>query len=343
MKKLMVQSFLGRAGPALLGAAVFMLSLLTFGLVFGVSTPDEYPREIIGALIGTLMAAVITTLLLRYQTAGEEIREKNVEVFKRKVDAYQGFIEQSLLHLEDWTLTQEESQSLRRSVYSMSLISSTKTVENVIQFLRGHLLGEGHGDIHDVVNAFREELSLEALDETAHLNMEAIDAKLRGETDADKATLSREYLEQIGNSIIDVLRQRDPELFNAVDVADISGSLDGAQSCMTMTSGIELIVHLPYRTSEEPEVLSGFIDFEGLPRPRRTLFKKQALALGFLNEAEDPTSVDFLLDPGLDGVPGGLSEGRPVWTLAELAKAVTVLEKEALGPGRRPKGRGHRD
>lgn len=95
---------LAYATIVLIAAATF----LTFNVLFSASTDGDYPREILAALVGTLMAAVITTLLLRHQSAGEEAKERNVEVFKQKIAAYDSFIESSLDFLADRELTAEE-------------------------------------------------------------------------------------------------------------------------------------------------------------------------------------------------------------------------------------------
>ena len=69
-------------------------------------------------------------MLLRSQTQGEELKERNVEVFPKKVEAYEAFVELSLKLLDDHALCDDEARQLRRSVYKLSLFSSEDTVRN---------------------------------------------------------------------------------------------------------------------------------------------------------------------------------------------------------------------
>lgn len=224
-------------GNAVPYAAIVLIALsafLTFNILFSASTADEYPREILAALIGTLMAGVITTLLLRQQSAGEELKERNVEVFRRKVDAYGAFIDLSLRHLREG-LTDVEADELRREVFRISLVSSAETVEVVTAYVRAHTLRDSEIEMSEVIAAFRKELKLDPLDENAFNDMSPIDAKLRGDINHASTSAHCKQLGERQSALLDALLARDAQLLEGLEIFKPTGSSNGAAASLYRT------------------------------------------------------------------------------------------------------------
>ncbi|MES0190980.1 hypothetical protein [Mesorhizobium sp. LSJC264A00] len=155
---------------------IALMSFLIFYVLFQASSDQNYFREIIAALIGTLLTVTITTMLLKYQTSGEEVKERNVEVFRKKVEIYDEFLALAIDSINDNKIGEEEARELRKKVYHLSLFSSEETVELVVQFLRAHLLEDvDQIEIIDLVSAFRKDLNLEFVDELTGSGLSAVD------------------------------------------------------------------------------------------------------------------------------------------------------------------------
>ena len=113
---------------ALIIAAIFAMSVVTFYVLFNAASKIEYFKEIVAALIGTLLTAVITTLLLKSQTSSEEGREKNVELFKHKFDAYSTFLELASRHTSDRNMSSDEASQLLSIFHRIRLLRDRKSV-----------------------------------------------------------------------------------------------------------------------------------------------------------------------------------------------------------------------
>lgn len=133
-----------------------IVSFLTFYVLFNQVTADDYMREIIAALIATILTVTITTLLLKSQTESEEAKERNVEILRRKIDSYNVFIDLIIDTMDQDEVTEDEAKAIRKQVYHLSLFSAPDTVQEVVLFVRGHLLGDvEETSFTDVVQAFR--------------------------------------------------------------------------------------------------------------------------------------------------------------------------------------------
>lgn len=322
-------------------AAIVLVALsafLTFNILFSASTADEYPREILAALVGTLMAGVITTLLLRQQSTGEELKERNVEVFRRKVDAYGAFIDLSLRHVRDG-LTDVEADDLRREVFRISLVSSAETVGVVTAYVRAHTLRDSETEMSEVIAAFRKELKLDPLDENAFDDMSAIDAKLRGDINRDTTSAHCEQLAERQSTLLDALLKRDAQLFEGLEVLEPAGTSNGAQANLYRSEGISYTLPIEYGSDASVEAIDGWADFSELAP--KLLMKAKAVASqqGFEQDEDNLDMPGFLADLRPDAVPRKTTEGRRVWSLGELADAIVKIERAVQVAGSQQRNR----
>lgn len=71
------------------GAIVIAFLIFIAGMVaFFIWQPSEIPSQIVGALFGVLVSAVVTMLLLSAQTRSEEEHEVSGKIFDKKTEAY---------------------------------------------------------------------------------------------------------------------------------------------------------------------------------------------------------------------------------------------------------------
>lgn len=307
-------------------AAIFLFSILTFNILFDASSPDDYPREVLAALIGTIMAAVVTTLLLNQQSVGEELKERNVEVFRKKIAAYENFIDRSLLHAEDG-LSDDEVRELRRSIYSMALVSSADTVGVLIDYVRTHHVGDRDGEIADVIGAFRKELGLDQLESSTLDDLLAIEAKLAGEVDAPRVRIAAAALDRIAKRISAAIESTAPGLLEDAEFSEPFGQENGTAIILILPSGMTCYLWTPYQ-SVDPSLVDGQIDFEDVPQRLKKSVRAALARLPLQLDPGEPDSAVFALAVAADD---RADDRARALTPEGLANALVELELAAKG------------
>ena len=317
-------------------SVIFLLTYLMFSTLFNSTGSDTYYREIIAALIGTILAAVITTMLLSSQTRGEELKERNVEVFRKKVDAYESFLDQALKFTEDWELSDEEVFALRRSLYRLSLFSSERTISTVTEFIRGQYMNDKDTGLEDVISAFRKELSLQNVSEVASWDMQGVETILRG---ADRKSFEavRTRLKECRDSIEKKISDINPDLFRGFESSDIEGTGNGFSFSFTTASKISYVLSLDHSDDpNSPSFVWACIETSDLPRRIGENVVRAAVALGLQDNDDEATPLalhnpTLLLDLHPIASSGRSVDGQLIWTLDEFAGAVISIEREVLG------------
>lgn len=97
---------------------IFIFSILGLGgaIAFGIIQLGDLPSQFYGALVGTVITAIITILLLQGQTQTEENKERNVKVFEKKSEVFNNFIEELWKVWEDRSVSLEELNELLKLV-----------------------------------------------------------------------------------------------------------------------------------------------------------------------------------------------------------------------------------
>jgi hypothetical protein len=73
----------------LMAIALAVALYFLFGLFLGPNSPD-YANAIAAAFMGALVTVVITMVLLNRQSEAELLKERNVEVLRKKIEIYDG-------------------------------------------------------------------------------------------------------------------------------------------------------------------------------------------------------------------------------------------------------------
>lgn len=117
----------------LLLAVIFCLIATTFK-IFSI---DELPVNFIAALLEAVVAAIITASLLSGQSSAEEVKERNVEVFKKKSDIFQNYISIVWKAWEDHKVDAVEYGNLTGLYYRELMLymteDSTKKIGGVLK------------------------------------------------------------------------------------------------------------------------------------------------------------------------------------------------------------------
>ena len=330
------------AGWFLLMGGLALLTFVTFNILFAASRADDYPREVIAALIGTIMAAVITQILLRQQSKGVEARERSVEVFRRKINTYDAFIEQALSHLEDDELSDKEAHALRRKIYNIALLGSSETVGTVTSYVRATVLQDDetgiYADIYNVVEAFRLELGLDKLegDDGSPLDeMRMIDDFLNGRIDSVRARQSLLNLSAFRDKVFEALIQNGTTLFEGMDRPDMIPSNDGAHFGIERRPGTAFGINAPYAEDGADGPYFGYFSFEEMPPREQTRLKQVALNRNFFEDNDNVGFVTFCVMN--DDVELPTIEDHPILTVAQFIDAIIEIERSTDKCGLRPR------
>lgn len=87
------------------GIIIFSILGLGGAIAFRIMDIGDLPSQFYGALVGTVITAVITVFLLQGQTANEEQRERSLKVFEKKQDVYHEFLNNLKQIIQDGEIT----------------------------------------------------------------------------------------------------------------------------------------------------------------------------------------------------------------------------------------------
>jgi len=114
---------------------VLAVSCFVFFRSFYAAQLSGYAGEILAALIGVIFTATVMTMLLTFQSRGEEIKERNVEIFRAKLTLYKEFVESVLRIVEDGKVDKAEVAELRQWFFRLSLVAGRDVLEKVGRFI----------------------------------------------------------------------------------------------------------------------------------------------------------------------------------------------------------------
>ena len=113
---------------------ICIMLLVVFILIATVSGAWPGPGasgQILSALAGAVVAAMITLFLLLGQTSSEEKKERNSKVFEEKLKIYQDFLESLNDVLEDGVVTPEEALKLKFKISMIALHTNSQRINTI--------------------------------------------------------------------------------------------------------------------------------------------------------------------------------------------------------------------
>jgi hypothetical protein len=133
-RNLGVRKMMSRTGPLLLIIVAVSISVFLFFRTFSVHDFPPFAKEVMAALLGSVLTITITAVLLRYQTTSEMNRDKSVAVFQEKLKMYEGFCSLLSEIARDGRLKEDEEQALRPWAMRLSLVSGQEVSKAVDHF-----------------------------------------------------------------------------------------------------------------------------------------------------------------------------------------------------------------
>ena len=124
---------------AILVVAILVVIACFFAVYLRLFTGKELWYEMFAAILGVIITAIITVLLLKGQTENEEKLEKSVKIFEYKQKVYHAFIEKIHDIVKDGEITIngniDELKELIFQLGYMQMHASPETMDKVL----GHL------------------------------------------------------------------------------------------------------------------------------------------------------------------------------------------------------------
>lgn len=131
--------------------SVIVILIISFSLIFLITSVlfkvygiDGILAQLIGALLGTIITAIVTLLLLGVQSDKEFEQDKASEVFVKKQEVYHRFLEELEKITEDGKITIDENQDeLQKLIFQLGLLqmhADKKVAEDITAYV-GEIIG----------------------------------------------------------------------------------------------------------------------------------------------------------------------------------------------------------
>jgi len=111
------------------------VSVFVFLKGFFQSAQSTYTQEILSACLGTMMVAVITTILLKAQSSTEVQRDKSLGIFQHKLHLYSSFLDFVYDMIQDGRIEQSELNALAKWLTRIALVADALTLMEVTHFV----------------------------------------------------------------------------------------------------------------------------------------------------------------------------------------------------------------
>lgn len=124
---------------------VFTIMVLAFAVFFRVFTVYELPGQLLAAIIGVAITAVITQILLKGQGSQEMLQNRNAKIFEEKLTIYKDFLQKLCDVVKDQHIDDTEEIELQFQVANIAMHTSTESIEAI------------SGNVKDIVLKIKEE------------------------------------------------------------------------------------------------------------------------------------------------------------------------------------------
>lgn len=119
---------------------LIVLLFLVMGVVFilfHLFSTRDFSYEICCALIGTIITAVITVFLLQGQSSSDEKKDKNIKIYKNKLEVYSEYVRQMWeTIIDDEKLEDEEWNNLRVQTFGKLIFYlDADAIQNLTQYV----------------------------------------------------------------------------------------------------------------------------------------------------------------------------------------------------------------
>lgn len=141
---------------------LFLIFLAT-AIVFKLFALEIFPSQFYGALIGVVITALITMLLLEGQSASEKERRKDVKIFEQRIRVYSKFTDKMWTMLDDNVISNEKLKELQKICF-----------RKLVFYLNREQINEIHKQISDI-DSESEDSAQHAVAEITHILQNSLD------------------------------------------------------------------------------------------------------------------------------------------------------------------------
>lgn len=133
MKKTKFKFFKGNAffGTLLLGSVLLLLLFIGVATISGAWPGSDISAQILSALAGAVVTAIITMFLLLGQTFNEEKKERNSKIFEEKLRIYNEFLQKLCSVVKDMKIEKSEEIELEFQVAQIAMHTSSKSIKEI--------------------------------------------------------------------------------------------------------------------------------------------------------------------------------------------------------------------
>ena len=151
----------------LIGCLILLALFVGVATLSGSWPGSDASSQILSALAGAVVAAIITLFLLLGQTSSEEKKERNTKVFEKKLEIYQEFLQCLYEVIKDGEVSEEEAIRLQFQTSYITMHTDSeriKVIAEKVHYIVSHL-GEDNNTgqikaLFNIVDEFRKELYL---------------------------------------------------------------------------------------------------------------------------------------------------------------------------------------
>lgn len=117
----------------LIGCLLLLTLFVSVATISGAWPGSDASAQILSALAGAVVAAIITLFLLLGQTSSEEKKERNTKVFEEKLRIYQDFLHCLYEVIKDGKVTREEAIALEFQTSYITMHTESAHIKTIAQ------------------------------------------------------------------------------------------------------------------------------------------------------------------------------------------------------------------
>ena len=121
---------------AVLVVMILVVVACSFAVYLKLFTGKELWYEMFAAVLGVIITAVITMILLRGQTNNDVERERDAKVFEEKLRIYQDFLQKLQDVIKDHTLSDEEKTLLQFQASYVAMHCEPECIQKVSESVK---------------------------------------------------------------------------------------------------------------------------------------------------------------------------------------------------------------
>lgn len=132
---------------ALLSGSILLLLIFICVATFSGAWPgSDVSAQILSALAGAVVTAMITLFLLLGQTANEEKKERNAKVFEERLRIYNDFLQKLCSIVSDMKIDKSEEIELEFQVAQIAMHTSSDSIDTISNQVKEIITGIRNGD-----------------------------------------------------------------------------------------------------------------------------------------------------------------------------------------------------